>query len=620
MEAIDPTAWRRGWFSLLAPYTKKSDDDRGFEALALVSRKLPLPLSLQIQLQPQHMGSVMVGAITSFTQTEVGVFAAGSWLDPTAVPEVNRAIALAAVGLARPSVDLVKGKIVAQPMVDEDGPFMQYQSALCSGATIVAAPSFDSTYVKLVPDGGTKDEMAESLRAALVASGFTGEVTFSEGSDDTPDSMFALTGATSWKTIPIASRDYEFNADDAVRRIMQWANGNDAKIKSMHLILRPEYNVGTRDRYKFPIGDIIDGKPHLVFHAVYSAAAILNGAHGGVKNVTDAERSRLQSIITEMYQRMSKTFNDPNLVAPWVRRAKLPENKASVTASAGIAPVKPPAEWFRTPEPDRPTRMTVTPDGRVFGHLAPKDMCHLGWSKATGECVTPPPSKMGYKAFHTGTVVASNGETIEVGRITTGTTHPVGATGASLSAAAAAHHYDNTGACAAVVRATDGKHGIWLSGVLTPEADEATAAMVRRHPPSGDWRDIDGNLELVAALAVNSAGFPVFSLEDGVRKSLVASAAPGCLQEAGDDIIADMGSETVDAGTGGNSTDAQQELGATESPVRIIDPDEFRKLLDEELGRRDERKALSDQLDAIILGDWSSLSDQLDQLAPGDGE
>ncbi len=61
----------------------------------------------------------------------------------------------------------------------------------------------------------------------------------------------------------------------------------------------------------------------------------------------------------------------------------------------------------------------------------------------------------------------------------------------------------------AVVQAGEDEHGIWVAGQLLESVSAAQVAELRRSPLSGDWRRINGNLELVAALAVNVPGFPV---------------------------------------------------------------------------------------------------------------
>lgn len=180
-------------------------------------------------------------------------------------------------------------------------------------------------------------------------------------------------------------------------------------------------------------------------------------------------------------------------------RAPLP-----VARTAAGAPLAPPDVWFNDPRLDRPTALTVTADGRVYGHLATWGTCHTGMTQG-GMCVTAPHSATDYRMFHLGEVETASGAALPVGRLTLGTGHA----GTRLGFRAAASHYDNTGTQVAVVRAGEDEHGIWLAGSVTPEASPEQVAALRRSPLSGDWRRVAGNLELVAALAVNSPGFPI---------------------------------------------------------------------------------------------------------------
>ena len=174
-----------------------------------------------------------------------------------------------------------------------------------------------------------------------------------------------------------------------------------------------------------------------------------------------------------------------------------------LTAAVEI-PDAPPRAYFEDPGLDRPTPLTVTSDGRVYGHLALWDSCHIGDPGGPGVCVAPPRSSSGYTLFHLGEVETAEGEAIPVGKITLGTGH------ASLQASrgAAAAHYDNTGSVVADVRAGEDRHGIWFSGALRKVTSEAIRAL-RASQLSGDWRRYRNGLELVAALAVNTPGFPV---------------------------------------------------------------------------------------------------------------
>lgn len=179
---------------------------------------------------------------------------------------------------------------------------------------------------------------------------------------------------------------------------------------------------------------------------------------------------------------------------------------------------------FTMPEPDELTALTVTDDGRVYGHLAQADSCHIGFADV---CVSPPTSATGYAYFHQGEISTTEGP-LPVGKLTLGTGHA----GMRQAARAAAAHYDNTGTAVAVVRCADGLWGPWLSGRILPGVDDDRIDELRRSGVSGDWRSIQrgsNNLELVAVLAVNVPGFPVprtRALAASGMRSLIAAGIP----------------------------------------------------------------------------------------------
>ncbi|MFE5789556.1 2'-5' RNA ligase family protein [Rhodococcus erythropolis] len=179
---------------------------------------------------------------------------------------------------------------------------------------------------------------------------------------------------------------------------------------------------------------------------------------------------------------------------------------------------------FTMPEPDELTALTVTDDGRVYGHLAQADSCHIGFADV---CVSPPTSATGYAYFHQGEISTTEGP-LPVGKLTLGTGHA----GMRQAARAAAEHYDNTGTAVAVVRCVDGLWGPWLSGRILPGIDDDRIDELRRSGVSGDWRSIQrgsNNLELVAVLAVNVPGFPVprtRALAASGMRSLIAAGIP----------------------------------------------------------------------------------------------
>jgi hypothetical protein len=177
--------------------------------------------------------------------------------------------------------------------------------------------------------------------------------------------------------------------------------------------------------------------------------------------------------------------------------------RAITASAAGIAPLRPPRDWFFTPEPDGKFPLTVTDEGQIYGHLATWDQCHHGFAN---ECVLAKRSRTDYSLFHVGTMKTEEGECIDVGRIIVGES---GHASISYGAADTNKFYDKTGMVGAFVRAVDGKYGIWLSGAVRSDCPAERVRDMLANPPSGDWRRHNGWLELIAALSVPVPGFPV---------------------------------------------------------------------------------------------------------------
>jgi hypothetical protein len=460
-----------------------------------------------------------------------------------------------------------------------------------------------------------------------------------------------------WKLLPIAARETSFDADNAIKRIQVWAHGDVDRFNSMFLWRNADAPANNRNSYRLPIGDIVNGKPILIPRAIFAAATILSGAHGGLEGVVDEdEKLDLKRVITSIYEVLQKAYGDPRTVPPWLRGGNdkeqalnasdafdyeeemsmnLGELEALITASVrtkgweelGVAdpdvswskedaadrlyamadgnireyakafvwhdpsapeqrnsyrlpiadvvndrimivpaavtttaqilaspplslavpdsdleavtevvsalrarlddpealvaagfPVAPPDEWFEPQALSGPTPLTVTADGRVTGHAWLWGTCHQGIGD---RCVVPPRTASGYRYFANGAVLTASGRSVKVGKITKGTGHA----STRLGWIPAADHYDNTGSVVAAVTVHEDMYGGQLAGAIVANASEADVAELRRSPISGDWRRINGNLELVAALAVNTPGFPIVALN--------ASGDPDCILAAG---------------------------------------------------------------------------------------
>jgi len=226
----------------------------------------------------------------------------------------------------------------------------------------------------------------------------------------------------------------------------------------------------------------------------------------------------------------------------------------SLFASAGtVTEVLPPLSWFKAPDLDRLTPLTVSDTGRVFGHIAPWGQCHVGLPG----CVTAPSSPSGYAYFHQAEQPTAEGVTLPVGTLVAGPRHA----DAQLAFHAATQHYDDVDAAVARVVAGEDEFGIWVAGWLLPGAKPEAVETFRNSPISGDWRRVGGALEMIAVCSVNSAGFPVprarVAFSSGRQRTLVGSFGITPVAEA-------VGPEVVEAVTGVNQARARWALASIE--------------------------------------------------------
>lgn len=162
-------------------------------------------------------------------------------------------------------------------------------------------------------------------------------------------------------------------------------------------------------------------------------------------------------------------------------------------------PMHPSRSWF-TASLTEETAPVVTDQGAFYGHLAAHGSCHIGFGD---RCVTPPLSRTGYAEFMRGELVTAERSRVRIGTITLGTGHA----DITLDAAAAVAHYDNTGTVVADVAVGEDQWGIWFAGALRPDITPLQVRQLMAADVSGDWRAVNGHLELVAILAVNVPGF-----------------------------------------------------------------------------------------------------------------
>jgi hypothetical protein len=509
-----PELGRYTWASPMGPIGRPTGEPRRtriFEPESLYTRAMPLPLDHRFMQNQGHTGGITVARMLGFTvgpdhSGQDWAWSWGDYLDEEIVPEARRSRYLVEQGVAGPSLD--PGGRVEVTVNPETG-FEHYNKFGVGGATLVSIPAY----------------------AALGMHVFDGDADWPDDEDDMPwvdeedcgcgqSALVASINLNGWKGKPLATREAVFDNDDAVKRIAAWADGAQDTVKMREAFLYADPKAAPNDptSYRMPIGDIVNGKLTIVFHAIYAAAALLSGAHGGLPNIEERDQEQARNVISEIYAIMAREFGDNNIRAPW-DRSGAPGVQLSISQEQGMYPVNPPKAWFEDPGLSRKTKLTVTDEGHVFGHLAAWNECHRDVTNR--ECVMAPHTRQGYSPFHLGTAITAEGEKLDVGKIIMDTRHAA----IHLGYTATAIHYDNTGDEIAVIRCGEDEHGIWFSGSVVPEATPQKVAKLRRSPLSGDWRRERGSLELTAALAVNAPAFPVYSMEDDEVLALTAAGS-----------------------------------------------------------------------------------------------
>jgi hypothetical protein len=421
-----------------------------------------------------HDGAVVVGNIDRIERRPGGViWATGPWDSSETAAEASRLVGTGMMDGVSMDLDDVTWELrVAQELLDDTDPtddvVVLAQETTEDGRVVVA---------KMTP----QDELTVTTDGRIRSATIVAVPAFARAKIANIDTLTAADG-------DIPAEDGSTGGDG--QALFDEAVAMLEAVDQMEF-LSPEYLAATDeagDAFAAAAIALKDSDPEMAAKAAEVAAKLKRFASlpwGDPEDVETRETGETADIPV-----------DPDVVAAATR-------SPAVTAAA--APIAPPEEWFTDPGLAEPTPLTIDKDGRVYGHLATWDVCHVASPAGPGICIVAPHSNRDYSDFHTGTVETYEETLIATGKITMDTGHA----GQKLSATAAASHYDNTGTAVADVRAGEDMWGIWVSGALRPHVTDAQKRALRASPLSGDWRERGGSLELIAALAVNVPGFPI---------------------------------------------------------------------------------------------------------------
>jgi hypothetical protein len=572
------------WRGLLAPLGVSTGDGRRFKAEGVTHRELPLPLKWQRNDEMGHDTSVIIGSLETINIASVGDAIDQGWIstdatagmdsetmgawgggelfddaDPARLPrlaeDVQEALLLTQKSVIGPSVDAGAASAIMvaegsdEPLTDEEFEALWWQ-AEADGEEIAIEVLF------------TEYEIAAATLVSIPA--------FAQCRPfelvDAPDmAITAAVRSTGWDSMPLADRDTTWDGAAAAGRLTVHCTDGDTLDMACYaagfLYQDGEGDPENKGTYGFGIVDIIDGELQIVPKAVFAVAGVLEGGRGGT-TIPDADQEAMRGVVETLYERMAREFDDDTITVPWdaaVRKRKncsAEERYASLTAAAPL----PPAEWFDQPRLDTVTPITITDDGRVYGHIATHDVCHLGHRDV---CMTAPVDPTGtHPAFNRYPLETDDHGHVMVGRLTIGHGKYRNRCGCcrgnddhacnNLTAAGTMAHHDQL-TTVAWVRAYEDQanDAIVVTGMIDAAATVDDLQVLSRRRVSGDWRDTGNGLALVEVLVLSreKPGFPLPRARQvsGRMASLTAACpvAPAARSTAAVDVDVERLAEQV---------------------------------------------------------------------------
>lgn len=547
------------WRGMLAPLGVPTGDGRRFLASGMTNRELPLPLKWQRADVGGHDTSVTIGSCYTINYGTVAEAIENDWISAKCIEDSNLDGSMMAVwGMGRLFSDANSDDMprlaedVSEVMLLLDnkvvGPSVDPGS--CRMAIAVAGseePLTDQQIDEIIwTEESDSDEPVEletlfteyQIAAATLVSvpAFQECRPFELIKSDAEVTLTAAIRSTGWG-LPFADRGLEWDSVAADKRIAEDAgletdSPNWQGYASAFLYQDDEADPQTKGAYGFQIVDIIDGLRVIVPRAVFAVAATLEGARGGTI-ISEADQDAMKTVVSGLYARMAKEWEDDGVVAPWDK------SMSSLIAAMSAIPATVDRALFDQPKLDNVTPITITDDGRVFGHIATHDTCHVGFRS---ECVTAPMSARNYSDFHR-YAAPVDGDILAVGRITVGHGQHVCKCGScrganddhaclAMTASSAIAHYDRMSTVAWVRAYEDvDNNAIVISGVLASDASVADIACLTGARVSGDWRPIAGRIELVEVLSLarERPGFPL-PMARMVNGSVAALTAAGTVR------------------------------------------------------------------------------------------
>lgn len=324
-----------------------------------------------------------------------------------------------------------------------------------------------------------------------------------------------------------------WDGNKAASRVLQWATRDDgtvdpARLTQAFLWRDTDANPATLAAYKLGVADVFDTgtsrRLEIVPRAVYTVAAALQGARGGV-NIPDDEQDRIRRRVDRLYERISEKFGR-TITPPWADDADGGPSELEASAWTAMQDLPPmPAAWFREPTPEElpPGSGGVHyRNGRIYGWVAQAGEPHAGYPgrNLTIESL----GDIDLTHFLRARFRLDDGSSIKVGALTMNVGHH--RDGAECETAAC--QFDDTRTVAGIVTVGISKGGMWFSGAAAPWIGEWDRAVFQACQPSYHLKQgPDGRWQLRAVLSVPVPGHssPLLASTVAERANLAIAAS-----------------------------------------------------------------------------------------------
>ena len=145
-------------------------------------------------------------------------------------------------------------------------------------------------------------------------------------------SIKTASGKTSW---PLGYQKAAWSNADATKRIETWADGDAAKLASVHFWKDPSADATTIGAYKLLFCDVVGGAVKAMPKGIQACAGAIQGARSPLK-IPSGDMGGVKSRVASYYKKMAKAFDDDSIVVPWSAQKAIDFTTAYQTAQTDL--------------------------------------------------------------------------------------------------------------------------------------------------------------------------------------------------------------------------------------------------------------------------------------------